>query len=488
MTKLILGGPGCGKTTALLGEVNLALERGVEPYSIGFVAFTRKAADEARDRASKRFSIAVEDLPHFRTLHSMAFAVGGFTPQEMMTSRDMKEFGDWCGLTINVPDQPHDEIVLTAQAELDTYALSRLKCVSLEEQCYESNINYERTKWVADHYNKWKAHNKKHDFTDLIERFVERNDSPHFDLLIIDEAQDLSPLQWKMAEILCANADEVIIAGDDDQAIFEWAGADVSHFLAIRAETRVLPKSFRLPSTIHGLVRRIADRIEQRFTKEFTYNKEGGTVELVPKISRLNFETGSWLVLASTNYLLNIPRAHLREEGFPYYSNGLSSTDTPSCRALIAWERLRKNLEISSDDANLVLSRLPDTLLKTNSKFKGGQVVTMNDFTALGLTTYPDWMDALLMPTSEREYFRAIKKRGESLIKPPRITVATIHTVKGGEADSVALYTDMSAAAYRSLVKNPSTESRVFYVGASRARENLHIIDPRSAKAYRMPI
>lgn len=488
MTKLILGGPGCGKTTYLLGEVDKALERGVEPHSIGFVAFTRKAAEEARDRASKRFNIALDDLPHFRTLHSMAFAVGGFTPQEMMSEKDMRDFGDWMGHTIKVESEdPEHGFMLTSEAELNAYSLSRLKCTSLEQECYEKRLDLEKAKHVVRHYQKYKDYHKKFDFTDLIEHFVERNDSPHFDLLIVDEAQDLSALQWKMVDILARNADEVLLAGDDDQAIYDWAGADIPHFLAINATTKyVLPKSWRLPSLIHGVVRRIADRIGERYEKNFDYAREGGNVERVSKINRLNFDKGSWLVLARNNYMLELPKAHMREHGYPYLMYGKSSTDTPSCNALMAWEALRKGREITAEHANLVVSKLPDSLLSTRHRFKGEQRVSMNDLTALGLTEYPDWMDAIVMPKSEREYYRAILQRGERLLGTPRITIATIHTVKGGEAGSVALYTDMSPSAYRSLIQNPTAESRVFYVGASRAKENLHIIDPRTAKGYRI--
>ena len=47
---------------------------------------------------------------------------------------------------------------------------------------------------------------------------------------MVDEAQDLTPLQWDMVVKIASAVDRVYIAGDDDQAIYEWNGADVNLF------------------------------------------------------------------------------------------------------------------------------------------------------------------------------------------------------------------------------------------------------------------
>ena len=51
---------------------------------------------------------------------------------------------------------------------------------------------------------------------------------PKFDVVFIDEAQDLSLMQWDMAKTIWDKSEDNYIAGDDDQAIFKWAGADVN--------------------------------------------------------------------------------------------------------------------------------------------------------------------------------------------------------------------------------------------------------------------
>ena len=68
----------------------------------------------------------------------------------------------------------------------------------------------------------------------MIEAFNVSKLCPKYDVVFIDEAQDLSPIQWKMVDILRKNSKYVILAGDDDQAIYGWAGADVlKNFIAI---------------------------------------------------------------------------------------------------------------------------------------------------------------------------------------------------------------------------------------------------------------
>ena len=66
----------------------------------------------------------------------------------------------------------------------------------------------------------------------MIHQFVNKSHlCPTFDVVFIDEAQDLSPIQWMMYDILKANTKDIYLAGDDDQAIYAWAGADVDRFI-----------------------------------------------------------------------------------------------------------------------------------------------------------------------------------------------------------------------------------------------------------------
>ena len=96
--KIILGPPGTGKTTALLDIVEEHLSKGIAPNQIAFLAFTKKAANEAKQRACQKFNLKSKDLPYFRTLHSLCFRETGMISKQMLKYKNYKEIGNIMGL------------------------------------------------------------------------------------------------------------------------------------------------------------------------------------------------------------------------------------------------------------------------------------------------------------------------------------------------------------------------------------------------------
>jgi superfamily I DNA/RNA helicase len=96
--QIILGPPGTGKTTSLLRIVEGALSRGVLPERIAYLAFTRKAANEAKERAMAQFGFDEQRFPYFRTLHSLAFKELALKRNEVMGNADYRKLGKALGV------------------------------------------------------------------------------------------------------------------------------------------------------------------------------------------------------------------------------------------------------------------------------------------------------------------------------------------------------------------------------------------------------
>ena len=78
-----------------------------------------------------------------------------------------------------------------------------------------------------------------------------------------------------------------------------------------------------------------------------------------------------------------------------------------------------------------------------------------------------------------------MRANGEQLNKKPRIELSTIHAAKGGESQNVVLLTDLTKTTMETYEKNADDENRLFYVGATRTKENVHSIAPKqSNKGY----
>ena len=94
MIRKILGPPGTGKTTKLLKYVQTFLKLGTPIEKIGYFAFTKKAATEAKERMLKLFpQYGYRDLNHFQTLHSLAFNTLGMKKDNVMQPEHYEEIG-----------------------------------------------------------------------------------------------------------------------------------------------------------------------------------------------------------------------------------------------------------------------------------------------------------------------------------------------------------------------------------------------------------
>lgn len=76
------------------------------------------------------------------------------------------------------------------------------------------------------------------------------------------------------------------------------------------------------------------------------------------------------------------------------------------------------------------------------------------------------------------------RRNGERFSHPPRVRVGTIHDSKGSERERVVLLTDMAPRTHAEFRGDPDSEHRVFYVAATRAKEELVVLRPRTNLSY----
>jgi DNA helicase II / ATP-dependent DNA helicase PcrA len=77
-----------------------------------------------------------------------------------------------------------------------------------------------------------------YEFSDMISEFVKKDKCPSLDVVFLDEAQDLSPLQWDMFFYIESRCKRSYIAGDDDQTIYSFQGADPTIFINLEGTLR----------------------------------------------------------------------------------------------------------------------------------------------------------------------------------------------------------------------------------------------------------
>lgn len=472
-TEILIGPPGTGKTQTLLNEIETLLRQGLAPERIGFVSFTNRAADEAVERAVRKFDFGEERFPWFRTLHSAAYRQSKLRRSHVMTTEHFKDLGDKLGLSFqNTYEFGMERAPMgggLGDRLLRAYSLARARLREPSEE-WDMSDDHEVHRWSVIRFAKqlesFKVRHGLVDFCDMLDMAT----APlPVDVLIIDEAQDLTPAQWALARRFGRDCKRVIIAGDDDQAIYEWAGADPSYLRKFKGEYTVLPESHRVPRQVYELAQGISSRIQNRVPKKWSPRSEEGSVEWLPTWKDdLDLSEGTWLLLARHRRQLGSLIQLCKREGVVYWAGGRWSYDEPHVRAVRAYEALRKGHTVGGKDARLIAQYAPGAV-------EVEEAATYRDLFPHG--DAKDWMSTLTaLSLDDFEYIRAALRRGESLSKPGRVRVSTIHSVKGAEADNVLLLTSTNRRVRQSL--RTDSERRVWYVGATRARARLVLAGP----------
>jgi superfamily I DNA/RNA helicase len=391
-----------------------------------------------------------------------------------------------------------------------------------------------------DKWNDFKQQVDAVDFTDLIEKSItELPYAPGLpQILFVDEAQDFTILQLKLCRSWAQHMDYIVLCGDDDQTIFRFSGASPEAFLNPPVPDNMkqtLKQSYRVPQAVLNRAMTIIEKVKFRQEKDFKPRLEwyplGDTAEgqvfekpditwqypepIIPDIKD-KLEVGlSVMILATCSFMLKPVEKLLRDAGLPFSNkyrrsridwnplygggNGISAaellraffnkgidTDYWSVAQFVTWADY---LKVNDDGLKKKVGRkfIKDLKLKIEEG-------------APELHSIRNMLDAILTPTAvTRALNRDInwlldnvkKTRREGLEYPahvyrkygldaietePKITIGTVHSVKGGESGVVYVFPDISYKAdqeFQLITDAKDSMYRLFYVAMTRAKHEL---------------
>jgi len=496
-TKIYVASAGTGKTTILLNKLEEVLTH-TPPERIVYTTYTNAGANEAIERACSRFNLLPEQFPYFRTLHSLCYRNVARLP--MLNYHDYKLFGEsihikTTGYTATQNDGTFKQRICRGDAllALDNYRRNKLcsyeEAIQTQSTTNESAVNLRH---FAESLRLFKEEHGKIDFTDQLEMFLKQNRPLDVDYVFVDESQDFSALQWQIIRMLSEPAKELFVAGDDKQAIYEFSGAAPQELIDFPGERILLDTTYRLPQSVMDYSTTIANRIAKKTPYTVKSFKEAGTVQRVNSVEHLDLNQGSWFFLIRNRLFADFFENMLFSKGLLFTACSTNSKLPPNLIECIqGWTHLLDGGVIQAKTAKRIYEHYLPTKTRVRFGFKQ-KLLSVDDSELLnfenlkeqyGLLTALPWDRAFSVTDGIRSYILSLQNN-KQLLGEPRIEVATIHSVKGKEADNVVILPDMSYPTQQSFRTNPDAEHRCFYVAATRARINLYLHAPLTENAY----
>jgi superfamily I DNA/RNA helicase len=468
-----LAAAGAGKTSAIIDEMTELLKT-YRPDEIAFVTFTRKGVTNGIERVLQvNPQLTADDLIHFKTLHALCFRELGLKHASIIERSDMDKFNAMFNNYFHITLQEAFE----KQTKDDTL-LSRYDAIrngSTKGIFIHGNYDEERYVKLTKAYEVFKLENHLVDFHDCLLKFREKNKPVNVKVAFIDEAQDLTLLQWEVCQIAFSSAEKVRIAGDDFQSLFTYAGASPRTLvsLAHRYHTIKLETSYRLPGAVYRFAKGITRMIGDKIDKDFKPAKDvEGFVEavsdrnlLMRRIRKDMADNGltpyRWYLLFRNNCFIDETAVLLEQYAIPYHTARGFCIPEKDIAKIKRFYNYRKQ-GFGSKDAF--------------EKFcKDYHITDINE----------DFTESDLIPSEKRYvYFDYVQKFGvEELVemanKEPFLLLSTTHRVKGGEADFVVTFLDCTRSVAENAMLNMDEELRVLYVACTRAKTGLFLVSGR---------
>lgn len=199
-------------------------------------------------------------------------------------------------------------------------------------------------------WSEWKRGNDLWDFSDLIEVAIDNDVPPpsDADIMICDEAQDFTRLEMDLVRLWSKRMTKVMLAGDDDQAIYGFRGGDHRAMLALgdgAGHQKILPQSYRVPVAVHRSanqwIHQVSDRVEKDYfptqrVGNVTHDPGGDFENVISIVKTIEEQLAQpdpddfvadedkkdpkVMVLASCAYMLGPLIGFLKEVGIPWYN------------------------------------------------------------------------------------------------------------------------------------------------------------------------
>ena len=503
---IIPGPPGTGKTHHL---INFYLRKELEEHKtptnkIAYITFSNAATKEAKKRILKFFPNydMRKDFPYVSTMHSMGRKeVGMDTTNKLLEGKKWKIFKNYSQICANMDfdSKPDSETgYMTHNNEhMKVIEYSRNKKINLSQAAIELNLQHSLNLYITEQIcldlDKFKKSTGMFEYVDMIKQFIEKDKCPPLDIVFLDEAQDLNPLQWDMFKYIESRCKRSYIAGDDDQTIYDFQGADPTIFIKLDGKIDARIQSRRVPREVYKVAMNILDKIKDRRPKEWHPRDADGSVHWNERIESMDFSTGNWMILTRTNVMLDPIKAHLIMLGIRFISKKNTHLPDKILDVYKTWVRLNKGEVVSAEDArSLYKEALNIRLGHFLKNHANGKSIEDVEFVSLkdlkekhGLLIEGDW-EQLDFNRNIKSYIKKLLENGEDLFLEPRIKVSTIHGVKGEECDNVILYPCINNKIRIRALKHPDAEYRVFFVGVTRTKENLYIMRSLNKHHYRI--